>query len=178
MRDPSQVMIRDSVPLVRAARTHYLRDEQRWRRLVRIAPELKVNLERQQVSAARRKSLWETRGRATTRLSRTAGGKSRWRINVACGRPVRCMMTRTQRKVARSLSLKKHLVYFPWVRESMRGQREVAADEGCEVAADESFVDVIEEVREDEVQLEGDDGSQSLFSVLEQPIGKYNCHMI
>ena len=169
MRDPSQVMIRDSVPLVRAARTHYLRDEQRWRRLVRIAPELKVNLERQQVSAARRKSLWETRGRATTRLSRTAGGKSRWRINVACGRPVRCMMTRTQRKVARSLSLKKHLVYFPWVRESMRGQREVAADEGC---------DVIEEVREDEVQLEGDDGSRSLFSVLEQPIGKYNCHMI
>jgi hypothetical protein len=86
MRDPSQVMIRDSVPLVRASRTHYLRDEQRWRRLVRIAPELKVNLERQQVSAARRKSLWETRGRATTRLSRTAGGKSRWRINVACGR--------------------------------------------------------------------------------------------
>ena len=62
MRDPSHVMIRDSVPLVRAARTHYLRDEQRWRRLVRIAPELKVNLERQQVSAARRKSLWETRG--------------------------------------------------------------------------------------------------------------------
>jgi hypothetical protein len=64
----------------------------------------------------------------------------------------------------------------------MRGQREVAADEGCEVAADESFVDegcdVVEEVREDEVQLEGDDGSQSLFSVLEQPIGKYNCHMI
>jgi hypothetical protein len=42
-----------------------------------------VNLERQQVSAARRKSLWETRGRATTRLSRTAGGKSRWRIDVA-----------------------------------------------------------------------------------------------
>jgi hypothetical protein len=28
------------------------------------------------------------------------------------------------------------------------------------------------------VQLEGDDGSRSLFSVLEQPIGKYNCHMI
>jgi hypothetical protein len=34
-----------------------------------------------------------------------------------------------------------------------------------EVAADESFVDVIEEVREDEVQLEGDDGSQSLFCI-------------
>jgi hypothetical protein len=27
MRDPSQFMIRDSVPLVRAARTHYLRDD-------------------------------------------------------------------------------------------------------------------------------------------------------
>ena len=78
-------------------------------------------------------------------------------------------MTRTQRKVARSLRLKKHLVYFPWVRDCLRGQREVAADDGF---ADEGC-NVTEEV-----QLEGDGESRSLFSALEQPIGKYNCHMI
>lgn len=45
------------------------------------------------------------------------------------------------------------------------------------MAADDGFADEGCNVTE-EVQLEGDDESRSLFSALEQPIGKYNCHMI
>jgi len=224
MRDPSCVMVRDSVPLLRTPRTHCISDQRRWRRLVRVAPRLKVNLVRQELDAAHRESLWATRRRGNTRLARTAGGKSRWRINVACGRPVRCQMTRAQMEVARSLSLSKHLVYFHWAGESRTD--EVAEDGGDdddgEVLMEEGYDQEVEEggvgdndgevaVEGDndddddgEVEVEGDNddnddgevevkgdndddddgdgvgrGSQvDLFSVLEQPIGKCNCHMI
>lgn len=187
MRDPSVIMVKDSVPLMRVARTHYVRDERRWRRLVRVAPRLRVNLARQQLNAAHRQSLWATRRRANTRLARTAGGKSRWRINVACGRPVRSQMTRAQMEVARSLSLSKHLVCFHWAGES--GTVEEAEDGGeGEDDGEERMEGGDQEVEEGggandvgDVAVDEEVGVGSevdLFSVLEEPIGKCNCHII
>jgi len=100
MRDPSVMMMQDSVPLLRAERTHFITDQERWRRLIRVAPVLRVDLARQEVEAARLESLWATRRRATTRLARTVPGKSRWRVDVAYGRPVKHLMTRAQADVA------------------------------------------------------------------------------
>lgn len=49
--------------------------------------------------------------RITTRLAHT-WGPSRLRIKRACGRPVKALMTRSQRRTSTPLSLCKHLVKF------------------------------------------------------------------
>lgn len=147
MRDPTRVMMQDSVPLLRAQRTHFISDQGqgiivRWRRLTRVVPELRVNLARQALDAARRESLWATRRRATARFTRTFGGKSRWRINVACGRPVKHFRTRVQEEVTKSLTLCKHLVDFHWDTEIMAGRWAVAEDEADD---DDGGVEVVKE---------------------------------
>lgn len=173
MRDPSVVLKQDSVPLLRAQRTHFVTDQQRWRRLVRVAPVLRVNLARQEVEAARLESVWATRRRATTRLARTIAGKSRWRIDVARGRPVKHLMTRAQADVARSLTLCKHLLVFHDHTEVLPAERkeeeaqEVEREDGSEKGKAEEDMIIGEDHEEDEV-----DSQMDLFSMFDQPIGE------
>ena len=57
-------------------------------------------------------------------------GPSRWRVNVVCGRSVRSLQTRAQRRNGESLALCKHLVRFHR-EEDMRKSGDTAEEEKC-----------------------------------------------
>ena len=172
MRDPSVVMMKDTVPLLRAGRTHFVTDQGRWRRLIRVAPVLRVNLARQEVEAARLESLWAIRQRATTRLARTVGGNSLWCMDVACGRPVKHLMTRAQAEITSSLTLCKHQVRFYSHTKVLPAE---GKEEESEEGGDGSEEAKEEGIEESEQMVVGDcdvDSQMDLFSELDQPIGE------
>jgi hypothetical protein len=104
-------------------RTHHIRKEGKWMDLLRISPALEVNLQRQKREALRRESLGRLDRRSRTRLANTRG-PSRWRINLACGRPVRSLATRAQRRNRDELAVCKHLVRFHREEDIMKTAEE------------------------------------------------------
>jgi len=105
-------LVKDSIPLPRSSeRVHRIVKDGHWRNFLRVSLVLKVNLVRQRLNGLRRESLKKLERRTRTRLAHTRGS-SRQRINVACGRPLRRIQTRAQRRSAEALGLCKHLVRF------------------------------------------------------------------
>jgi hypothetical protein len=119
--------------------------------LLRISPALEVNLQRQKREALRRESLGRLDRRSRTRLANTRG-PSRWRINLACGRPVRSLATRAQRRNRDELAVCKHLVRFHREEDIMKTAEEkrVEEEEGWVEMEDEEVAFEVEEAVEEE----------------------------
>ena len=119
--------------------------------LLRVSPALEVNLERQKIDGLRRESLVRLNRRSRTRLANTRG-PSRWRINLACGRPVRSLATRAQRRNRDELAVCKHLVRFHREEDIMKTAEEkrVEEEEGWVEMEDEEVAFEVEEAVEEE----------------------------
>ena len=111
--------------------------------LLRVSPALEVNLQRQKIDGLRRESLVRLNRRSRTRLANTRG-PSRWRINLACGRPVRSLATRAQRRNRDELAVCKHLVRFDREEDIMETAEEKTVEE------EEGWMELAEDEMEDE----------------------------
>ena len=114
--------------------------------LLRISPALEVNLQRQKIDGLRRESLSRLNRRSRTRLAHTRG-PSRWRINLACGRPVRSLTTRAQRRNRDELAVCKHLVRFHREEDIM----ETTEDKNVE--EEEGWMELAQDEMEDEEEM-------------------------
>ena len=114
--------------------------------LLRLSPALEVNLQRQKIDGLRRESLVRLNRRSRTRLANTRG-PSRWRINLACGRPVRSLETRAQRRNRDELAVCKHLVRFHRVEDIMETAEEKNVEE------EEGWMELAEDEMEDEEEM-------------------------
>jgi hypothetical protein len=143
----NRFLLRDSIPLPRSSqRTHHIRKEGKWMDLLRVSPALEVNLERQKIDGLRRESLVRLNRRSRTRLANTRG-PSRWRINLACGRPVRSLATRAQRRNRDELAVCKHLVRFHREEDMMETAEEKTVEE------EEGWMELAEDEVEDEEEM-------------------------
>jgi hypothetical protein len=111
--------------------------------LLRVSPALEVNLERQKIDGLRRESLVRLNRRSRTRLANTRG-TSRWRINLACGRPVRSLATRAQRRNRDELAVCKHFDRFHREEDIMETAEEKTVEE------EEGWMELAEDEMEDE----------------------------
>ena len=110
--------------------------------LLRVSPALEVNLQRQKIDGLRRESLVRLNRRSRTRLANTRG-PSRWRINLACGRPVRSLETRAQRRNRDELAVCKHFDRFHREEDIMETAEEKTVEE-------EGWMELAEDEMEDE----------------------------
>ena len=152
----NRVLLRDSIPLPRSSlRRHHIRKEGEWVDLLRISPALEVNLQRQKREALRRESLGRL-DRSRTRLANTRG-PSRWRINLACGRPARSLSTRAQRRNREELAVCKHLVRFHREEDIMKTAEEkrVEEEDGWVEMEDEEVEEAVEEEEEEDLPAVG-----------------------
>ena len=111
--------------------------------LLRVSPALEVNLERQNIDGLRRESLVRLNRRSRTRLANTRG-TSRWRINLDCGRPVRSLATRAQRRNRDELVVCKHFDRFHREEDIMETAEEKTVEE------EEGWMELAEDEMEDE----------------------------